>query len=890
MDAFFTPSTIALIGASAKVQSIGHQLFTNLLTENSPYKVYAVNPNYAEILGQTSYNSINHIIEPIDLAIIAVSSKKAPKILEQCGKKQVKAALVVAAGFRETGIKGVALEHELLKIAKKYGIRLLGTHSIGYILPHYQLNASFLSQETKAGNIAFISQSGALCNAILNWSARENIGFSAFVSLGTMIDVEWADIIAHLADDYRTHAILIYMESIGDARRFITAAREVAFSKPIILIKAGRTQESIHVAAQHSGKLPGNDIVLDAAFRRSGVLKVERIAELFFMASVLSKQPLTKGNRLAIVTNAGGPAILATDILIEGNGVLSEFTKTTIKGLRKLPNSRKWMLNNPLDLQYHATVEDFATATDLLLKDKECDGLLVILSPQLHCSAIAIAHRLVALAELTSKPLMVSILGGEDYEEAHQVLIKAGLPSLLFPDAAVRMFNYMWEYSNTIKGLYETPSLPEVFTKNRPNPKAIHEQLSLIRKQGRTTLSEWESGRVLSAYGLPVVETMLAYNADEAVQKAQEIGFPVVLKLHSFITNKKRDLGGVKLCLETEQHVREAFEEIKKSAIRARGRKVFDGVMVEKMHEYRGIDMVIGSQTDEQFGAVLIFGNGGRIIELYDDKVVGLPPLNTTLAHRIMEKTHIYHAAKKYYDIPESLFEKVEQFMVRFSYLIAEQPLIKRVDINPVAVSDDELMILDAEIELHKKTPIEQPRLAIRPYPYEYEEQWLLKTGQEVFARPIRPDDEPLVVEFHRTLSDQSVYLRYFYSPSFDYRVSHERLARICFVDYDKEMAVVVLDTTNEPPILLAAGRTVKLRNSQDAEFALTVSDDYHGYGLGTKLLEYLIRLARHEHISRLVADVLPENEGMLYLCKKFGFDTKLDREEGVVKVWLHLE
>lgn len=887
MDAFFSPSSIAVIGASNRNQSIGQQLIAHLNVPEKSYELFAVNPNYSTIASLKSYRSITQITESVDLAIIAIASKKIPKILEQCGKKGVKAVLIVAAGFREIGIQGASLEQEIIELGKRYKMRLLGTHSLGYVMPHLKLNASFFNRKPQAGNIAFISQSGALCNAILDWSAKEKIGFSAFVSLGTMIDVEWADIISYLGDDYRTKALLLYMESVGEARRFMSAAREVAFSKPIILIKAGRTQAASYVAVSHSGKLPGDDTVLDAAFKRVGILRVERIAELFLMASVLSKQAIVKGNRLAIVTNAGGPAILATDILLEGNGQLADFSEKSETVFKQLPNAKQWDIANPLDIQYQATADDFGVVVHQLALDRGNDGVLVIVSPQLHCSAHDVATRLAEIAQKSSKPIFVSILGETD--QSNEILVDSGVPAVLFPDAAVRMFNYMWRYAKNLKSLYETPSLPEVFTKNRPVPTEINKYLLDIRATGRTRLSEWESGQVLRAYGMPIIDMKRAFTIDEAVAHAQEIGFPVVLKLHSKITHKKSELGGVKLYLKTAEQVSVAFEEIRTMAIRLRGKEVFEGVLVEKMHEYRGIDLELGSKTDDQFGAVLFMRNGGRIIELYKDQVVGLPPLNTTLAHRVIEQTKIYHAAKNNYNLPKNLFDRIEQFLVRFSHLVVEQPLIKQIELYPIAVSMRDILILDAEMDLHEGELADVPKLAIRPYPYEYEENWTLKTGEQVWARPIRPDDEPLVVEFHKTLSDQSVYLRYFYAPSFNYRVSHERLSRICFVDYDREMAVVVLNHEQDSPILLAAGRTIRLKNNQDAEFALTVADHYHGTGLGTKLLEYLIRLATKEGLQRLVADILPENAAMLHVCKKLGFTSKFNSEDGVMKVCLEL-
>jgi acetyltransferase len=893
MKAFFKPNSVALIGASSREKSIGNQLLTNLTSGSYEGKIYPINPRYSKLGELKCFSKISQIRGDVDLAILALASGKLPTILEECGKKGVKAVVIIAAGFWEIGEDGIAIEKELLEIAKKWGIRVLGTHSIGLSLPHIGLNASFLEGEIKSGNIAFVSQSGALCNAILDWSRRENIGFSAFVSLGAMSDVSWADILTELGEDYRTQAILIYMESIGDARAFISAAREVAFSKPIIAMKAGETGEGASAAMLHNNTISGNHEILDAAFRRCGVLGVDRIAELFFMASVLSKQPISKGKKLAILSNAAGPAILATDTLIKGDGELATLSEVSIEELKKKKLSNRWNITNPLDIQYQSTPTDFEEVTELLMRDQENDAVLVIITPQLHCPAEEVAQRLVRFKKITSKPLIVSILGGMSFDNSRDILNEAGIPVLLFPDAAVRVFNYMWRYAYNIKGLYETPRPPEIFLQNRPPRLEMQEQLQTIHSAGRTLLSKWEVERVMEAYGLPTTHSELVHSPEEAVEVATKIKFPVVLKLNTSALKEVSSIGGIKLALKTKKQVLNAYEKIRLNAINNLGETAIWGILVQKMHQYTDLDLAATSHTDEFFGPTIRFGSSGRVVRLYKDYAVGLPTLNTTLAHRMMEQTKIYQALQKNYGIEKEILERIEQFLVQFSHLIAEQPLIKEVDINPLAVSANDLVILDAKITLHNSEESKSiPPLAIRPYPYEYEEIWDLKDDYTVFVRPIRPDDEPLAVDFHKNLSDESVYFRYFYSASFNYRVSHKRLAKICFVDYEREIAVVVLSKT-QPQELLAVGRIIKLNTASsdktEAEFALSVIDGMQGLGMGSRLMDFLIRIAKNEGIGALMADILPENKAMKQVCLKFGFEVYFDEVESILKARLEV-
>ncbi|HVM32034.1 MAG TPA: bifunctional acetate--CoA ligase family protein/GNAT family N-acetyltransferase, partial [bacterium] len=740
------------------------------------------------------------------------------------------------------------------------------------------INATFANAMAKPGNVAFISQSGALLTAVLDWSFQENVGFSSIVSLGSMLDVGWGDMIDYLGNDPHTQSIVIYMETIGDARAFLSAAREVALTKPILVIKAGRTEAAAKAAASHTGSLAGSQEVLEAAFRRCGVLSVDHISHLFYMADVLSKQPRPKGPRLCLVTNAGGPGVLATDALIGGGGKLAGLSPQTQQALSAfLPAA--WSHGNPVDVLGDADPERFAKALADVTKDPENDGVMVILTPQAMTDPTETARRVAPFAKLQDRPILASWMGGAAMEEGRSILNQASLPCFPFPDTAARLFNYMWRYSSNLKSLYETPSLPEgAAPPDRPKAGAL---LAQARQGGRDLLSEYESKSLLAAYGIPTVDTRLAQSADEAAQMAEALGYPVVLKLHSFTVTHKTDVGGVKLNLTQAKDVRQAFSDIRESVTRLKGKGHFQGVTVQKQVKWEGYELILGSSLDPQVGPVLLFGSGGQLVEVYKDHALGLPPLNTTLARRLMERTKIYGALKGVRGRAPVDLAALEQLLVRFSWLIAEQPAVKEMDINPLLASPEGLVALDARVVLHPKdTPdSELSHTAIRPYPAQYVTPLTLKDGTHVTLRPIRPEDEPAMVRFHETLSAQSVYLRYFQEMKLDARTAHERLTRTCFVDYGREMVLVALQGDQ----ILGVARFSRVRPKDEAEFSMILSDAFQNRGLGGQMLKALLAAARDEKLRRLVGYILPENVRMQALCAKLGFTLDRRESEGLV-------
>lgn len=894
LDAIFAPKNIAVIGATEKEGSVGRTLLWNLIRNPFGGTVFPINPKRNSVLGIKAYPKISDLPESIDLAIIATPAHTVPGIISECIDVGVKGAITLSAGFKETGESGVELERQILEQLRRGSMRLIGPNCLGIMNPHTNVNATFASSMALPGKVGFISQSGALCTAILDWSFREHVGFSAFISIGSMLDVGWGDLIYYLGDDPNTESIVIYMEAIGDARSFLSAAREVALTKPIILIKSGRTAAAAKAAASHTGALMGSDAVLDAALRRCGVLRVDSISELFDMAEILAKQPRPKGKRLTILTNAGGPGVIATDALISGGGELAQLSEDTKNSLKQLlPANGSY--NNPIDLLGDAQPSRYASALEIAAKDSASDGLLVILTPQAMTDPTQTAQLLQNYAH-QGKPVLASWMGDIAVETGSELLNKASIPTFPYPDTAARMFNYMWHYSYNLRSLYETPVLPDNADTDIPDRALVDKIINTAREAGRTLLTEAESKELLGAYGIPTVTTRIAVGVEEAVRIAEEIGYPVVLKLFSETITHKTDVGGVRLNLHTSDEVRSAYQAIESSVTEKVGANHFAGVTVQPMINLKnGYELILGSSIDPQFGPVLLFGCGGELVEVFQDRALGLPPLNTTLARRMMEQTRIYKALQGVRGKESVDLAALEQLIVRFSQLVVEQSWIEEIDINPLLAqaNGDSLLALDARVVLQKPWSKETqlPKLAIRPYPNQYIYTWEMRNGTKVKIRPIRPEDEPLIIKFHHTISEESVYFRYFHLIKLSRRIAHERLTRLCFIDYDRQIALVA-DYKNphtQQHEILAVGRLSKLNGKREAEFALIISDRHQCQGLGSELLQQLLQIGRDEHLNKISAEILSENTAMQHVCKKLGFQIERTEDPSVLKAEIHL-
>jgi acetyltransferase len=889
LDEVFKPRSVAVVGASERPGSVGRNVLWNLLSTPFGGTVYPVNPKRDSILGIRAYKSIKAIPEPVDLLVVTTPAATVPAVIQEAVDAGVPAAIVISAGFKEAGEEGKALERKLAEIIAGK-MRIIGPNCLGVMNPITGLNATFAQAAARPGNIAFISQSGALCTAVLDWSLKEMVGFSGFVSVGSMLDVNWGDLITYYGNDPRTQSIVIYMESVGDARSFLSAAREVSLIKPIIVIKAGRTAAAAKAAASHTGSLTGSDEVLDAAFRRCGVLRVNSISDIFYMSEVLGKQPRPKGPRLCVVTNAGGPGVLATDALVSEGGELAQLSDESMKALNEfLPSA--WSHNNPVDILGDAEPERYSKTLEVAAKDSGIDGMLVVMTPQGMTDPTRIAENLKPLAAGLGKPVLASWMGGTVVSAGEEILNNAGIPTFLFPDAAAKAFNYMWKYSYNLKGLYETPALPSGKS-HEADRNAAAKIIDTVRQAGRTILTEYESKKLLEAYGIPTVRTEIARSADEAVKLAGEIGFPVVLKLYSETITHKTDVGGVVLNLRDAEAVKKAFAGIQASVSEKVGKEHFQGVTVQPMAKLDGYEVIIGSSVDPQFGPVMLFGSGGQLVEVYKDRALALPPLNSTLARRMMESTKIYKALKGVRGRKPVDMAALESLLVAFSNLVVEQPWIKEIDINPLLASPDRLLALDARVVIYDKDTKEEdlPKSAIRPYPTQYVGDWKMKDGKQITIRPVRPEDEPLFHKFHSDLSERSVQLRYFQPMQLSQRTAHERLTRICFIDYDRETALVAerKGQGSDASEILGVVRLSRVHGTRTAELTMVVKDEFQKHGLGTEMVRRAIEIARKEKLGKIVANMLVENKDMKSLCRKLGFELK-DGNEKYARAELNL-
>jgi len=890
LDKIFNPRNVAIIGASDVEGSVGYAIVKNFTQTGFAGKVYYVNIKKPEILGVKTYQSVDQISEAVDLAIIATPAKTVPDVIDECGRAQVKGVIIVSAGFKETGPAGKALEEKLAQNAKKHGIRVIGPNCIGLIRPRNNLNATFLDKMPKPGNIAFLSQSGALGSAILDWAIHENIGFSNFVSVGSMIDVDFGDLIDYFGSDPKTKSILMYVEGITEARKFMSAARHFARTKPIIVVKSGKFSESAQAAASHTGSLSGEDGIYDAAFKRAGIVRVSEIADLFNAAEVLGTQPLPKGPRLAIITNAGGPGVMATDALIGVGGKIAKISQKTIDSLNAiLPPF--WSHGNPIDVLGDAKADRYKAAVDAVLNDENVDGMVVIFTQQAVSESVEIAKSIVELVRNKSyhtKTILTSFMGYGAVQEANNILNANNIPTYSTPEQAIRTYMYMYNYQRNIELLYETPE--ELPVDSAPPRRPIMAILRNAAFEEREILTEDEAKKILKYYNFPVVRTAVANNVDEAVAFATDMGFPVVLKILSPQIVHKSDAGGVILNVNSPHEVRDAFEMLIQRATAYNPNAQIIGVTVQPMVSKKGYELIIGGKTDPVFGPVILLGMGGVGVELFKDYSIGLPPLNTTLIRRMMEETKVYRLLKGYRGAAAVDLKKLDETVLNFSQLLVDFPQIKEIDINPLLISDKEAVILDARIVIDKDKVCKKfephEHMVISPYPKKYEILWLLKNGQEVLLRPIKPEDEPMWLEWFQSLSEESIRYRFFQMLK---DTPHEVRVRYCNIDYDREVAMVAEVVENGKRKILGVTRLSIESDGKHGEMAFIVSDYWQGLGLGTKLVDYTLDIAKEKGIQDVYAIMLQDNYRALSLTKKMGFRIEY-LNDGTVKGFLNLK
>jgi acetyltransferase len=872
LDKIFNPRSIAVVGASDEEGSVGFVLIKNLTELGYKGKVYPVNIRKNEILGLKTYKGVNELPEIVDLAVIATPAKTVPDIIEQCGKAGIIGIIIVSAGFKEIGPEGKALEDKIVELKRKYNLRIIGPNCLGIIRPSINLNATFANKMPKSGNIAFISQSGALGTAILDWAMHENIGFSNFVSIGSMIDVDFGDLIDYFGTDPKTRSILMYIEGVTDARKFMSASRHFARTKPIIVVKAGKFGESAKAAASHTGSLTGEDIIYGAAFKRAGMVRVEEIADLFNCAEVLGMQPLPHGPNLAIITNAGGPGVMATDALIARGGKLAKLSPKTIDALNSvLPHY--WSRANPIDILGDANAERYRVVIEACLTDENVDGLLIIYTPQGVAEPNKIATSIVEIGKSKAghKTILTSFMGYEMTEEANRILVENSIPTYSTPEQAVATYMYMYQYKRNLELLYETPE--ELPVDSVPPKRPLTVIMRNAARENREILTETEAKRLLEYYCLPTVKTYLAKTADEAARLASQVGYPVVLKILSPEIVHKTEAGGVILDIPSEKELRQAFDQIMQRAKEYNPQAEIEGVTVQPMIKKRGYEVILGAKMDPLFGPVILFGMGGIGVELFKDVAVGLPPLNQTLARRIMEDTRVYQLLKGYRNMPPANLKLLEELMVLFSQMLVDFPQLKEVDINPLFINEKEAFALDARIVIDKERVFAKlephQHLVISPYPKKYETLWKLRDGRTVLLRPIKPEDEPMWLEMFQNFSEESIRYRFFQIIK---DTPHEVRVRYCNIDYDRELGIVAELTEDGRRRILGVVRLITEPDGKNGEIAFIVADPWQGLGLGSKMLDFMIEICKDKKLETIYGVMLPDNYRAINLMRKMGF------------------
>ena len=886
LDSIFAPRSIAVVGASEQKVSVGGAVFSNLKAAEFPGHLFAVNHKRGVVYGEPAFGTVAELPETPDLVVVCTPAATVPTLIRECGQRGVGGMIVISAGFRESGPAGRELEEMVRREAAQFeGLRIVGPNCLGVIVPKLRLNASFAAGMPKPGRVALLSQSGALCTAILDWAIDQRIGFSSFVSVGNTLDVSMADLIDYFAADVNTESLILYVESLTNARDFLSAARAFSRKKPIVAFKAGRFLESAKAAASHTGALAGVDAVYEAAFRRAGIERVFSVDDMFDCAELLARQSLPRGRRLAIVTNAGGPGVMATDALMEQRGQLARLSVTTMERLNQVLPPH-WSHNNPVDVLGDATPERYAAALEAVLADDGVDAVLVILTPQAMTEPTRIAQLIAATANPHRKPFLAAWMGGPTVREGLQSLHESAIPAYASPEQAIRAFMHLVSYASRRELLQETPrdvpitwshdraGLRQNFLSNRTTLQAP--SVAGAGNVASTFLSEDDSKALLAAYGIPVSQPVAAATVEEAVEVARRIRFPVVMKIRSPDITHKTDVGGVALDLTNEVDVRAAFDRMMASVRSRRPDAAIEGVTLQPMiTAARGFELLVGVKQDPVFGSVILVGAGGVTAEILQDCALELPPLNERLARRMVESLRCWPLLQGYRGRPGVDIERLIETLIRFSYLVADWPELSEIDINPLLVTADGLMALDARMRwqptLSPTGSSRHPHLAIRPYPEELVETVNLPAlKQPIRMRPIRPEDEPLWLSLLASCSPESLRLRF---QTVFKEATHELAARFCYVDYDREIPLVAEIDIDGQPQLIAVGRLVLDNRHQSAEFAVLVADAWQGHGIGHWLTERCLRIAFDRGVQRVVAVMTADNVRMQEMLQHCGFE-----------------
>lgn len=889
LNQLFAPQSVAVFGASEREKAVGTVVFQNLLSAGFKGALYPINPKHSEIQGQTAYPNLVALNKPVDLAVVATPAATVPGIIRQCGEHGVKGVVVVSAGFAEAGNRGKRLQKDITDIARQYAMHIIGPNCLGIMRPSVGLNATFSRNQAQAGNLALVSQSGAMCTAILDWAATQGIGFSTVITLGDTADVDFGDTLDYLALDPKTDSILLYVEGIHDARGFMSGLRTASRMKPVIVLKAGRYEEGSRAVMSHTGAIVGGDDAFDAALERAGVVRANTIAQLFSAAQILSSGIRVQQDRLLIITNGGGPGVMATDRAVEMGLRMAELSPTTLAELNKvLPFT--WSHGNPVDILGDADPERYAAALKICMQDESIDGILVMLTPQAMTDPAGVATTVINSCDTSKKgkpckPILTCWMGEQQVATGRQLLAEAGVPHFRTPEAAVEAFAYLTQYRSNQKLLMQVPpSVQE--QKTEPDVDGARLIIESVLAEGRRSLSTTESRAILSAFRIPALPTILVRSPAEALVAAESLGYPVVLKISSPDIHHKSDVDGVRLNVASAHAVRSVYQELLETTRRNLPEARIDGVTVESMyHSNSSRELMIGVVRDPVFGPVISFGMGGTSVEIHRDRAVALPPLNDYMIKKTVCRTRVARLLGKFRNMPPIHFDSLWKVMQRVSEMVCELPEIVEMDINPLMADANGVMAVDARfiINYPPTTARRYDHMAIHPYPNDLVKRLQLADGTDIVIRPIRPEDAEMEQEFVRNLSKESRYMRFMQSLR---ELTPDMLVRLTQIDYDREMAFLALTRQDGQDVEMGVARYAINPDKMSCEFALVIADEWQNRGLGGLMMQTLIDAARAKGLRTIEGEVLPHNHGMLKLMQRLGFTRHQDgMDDGVVMV-----
>lgn len=889
LNQLFAPRSIAVFGASQREDAVGTLVFRNLLDAGFKGAIYPVNPKHAEVLGYKAYPALGELHEPVDLAVIATPAATVPAIVRQCGEHGVKGVVILSAGFAEAGHRGKRLQKEVVDIAHQYEMHIIGPNCLGIMRPSVGLNATFSRNQAMPGNLALVSQSGAMCTAILDWAATQGIGFSTVITLGDTADVDFGDALDFLALDSKTDSILLYVEGIHDARGFMSGLRTASRMKPVVVLKAGRYEEGSRAATSHTGAIVGSDDAFDAALERAGVVRVSTVTQLFAAAQILSSGIRVQQNRLLIVTNGGGPGVMATDRAAEMDLRMAQLAPDTIRQLDAvLPAT--WSQGNPVDILGDADPERYAAALNICMQDDNLDGILVMLTPQAMTDPQGVASAVAAVCESQQnkklcKPILACWMGEEQVAGGRQVLSDAGIPHFRAPESAVEAFAYLTCYRSNQKMLMQVP--PSVREQKRePDVEGARLILESVLAEGRRSLSTTESRAILAAFRIPAMPTILARSPAEALVAAESLGYPVVMKISSPDITHKSDIDGVRLNIASAHDVRSVYLELTEAARRGLPDATLEGVTVESMyHSHSSRELMVGVVRDPVFGPVISFGMGGTSVEIHRDRAVALPPLNDYMIRKTVCRTRVAKLLGQFRNMPPINFDALWEVMLRVSEMVCELPEIVEMDINPLVADAAGVVAVDARFMINYPPAAARryDHMAIHPYPNDLVRKLQLADGTDIVIRPIRPEDAEIEQSFVRNLSKESRYMRFMQALR---ELTPDMLVRLTQIDYDREMAFIALSREQGEDVEIGVARYSINPDKSSCEFALVIADAWQNRGLGGLMMEALIGTARAKGLRTIEGEVLAHNTGMLRLMERLGFARHQDAlEDGIVIV-----